>query len=86
MSTAEHGRTACSITADDGSSPGMYFTDGDRLVRLLGSGEVRHGFVWIEDCATLDVLFLRASDLRDGALSPVCPRSIARVAARRAVP
>ena len=78
MSTAEHGSAACSITADDGSSPGMYFTDGSRLVRLLRSGEVRHGFVWIEDCATLEVLFLRAEELRDGELTPVCPRAILR--------
>ena len=78
MSIAEHRSAACSITADDGGSPEMYFTDGSRLVRLLGSGVVRHGFVWIEDCATLDVLFLRATDLRDGDLTPVCRRAIAR--------
>src|SRR3954469_7978551 len=67
-----------SITSDGASAPGAYFTDGVRLVRLLAEGHATHGFVWLENCATLEVLLLRADELRDGALRPLCARAVAR--------
>lgn len=64
-------RNPMSVVADDPDAPGQYMTDGERLFRLLGDGEPRHGYLAIEDCLTLDVVLVDSRDLRGCVLLPV---------------
>lgn len=67
-----------STVADDPDAPGTYLTDGERLFRLLGDGETRHGYLAIEDCMTLDVVLVDGRDLSDCLLLRVeaTPRAV----------
>lgn len=54
------------------SEPGTYLTDGHGLYRLLGAVTVGAGWiVGVENCRSLDVVFVSADDLRDRRLRSV---------------
>ena len=80
MSTAVHHPPGTDVTLDDADTPGTYVTDGEQLYRLLGAGEPRRGFVWIENCATLEITVVHNSELRGWDMTPVCGHAIAMAA------
>ena len=80
MSTAVQDRAERSVAGDDAQTPGTYVTDGEQLYRLLGAGEPRRGFVWIEDCMTLELTVVHSSELRGWDMTPVCQQAIAMAA------
>lgn len=57
---------------DDPDLPGRYMTDGNHLFRLMGPGQVRNGYIEIEDCGTLEVWLVDSRELRSWGLSAVC--------------
>lgn len=71
---------AGNVLLDDAETPGTYVIDGERLLRLLGSGEPRRGYVGIEDCISLEVVFVRNEELRAWDLTPVCGCALAMAA------
>lgn len=48
----------------DANAEGRYVTDGVHLYRLLEDAEEDQALVAVEDCRTLDVVLLPATDLR----------------------
>ena len=80
MSSATRHPAAESLPFDDPSTPSKYVTDGVQLYRLIGSGEPRRGFVWIENCTTLEITVVHSSELRAWDMRPVCPRPVAMAA------
>jgi hypothetical protein len=61
----------CAVVLDDAETPGAYATDGERLLRLLGSGEPRYGWCAVEDCATLEVTLVHSRELLGWGLRPL---------------
>lgn len=80
MSTAVQFPAGISIELDDAQTPGTYVTDGEQLYRLMGAGEPRRGFVWIENCKTLEITVVHSSELRGWDMTPICPQAIALAA------
>lgn len=80
MSTAVHYSAGTGVTLDDPDIPGTYITDGDELYRLLGAGEPRRGFIWIENCRTLEIAVVHSFELRGWDVTPVCSPAIAMAA------
>ena len=62
---------------DDPEAPGTYVTDGEHLYRLVGAREPRHGYVGMEDCSSLEIVFVDDRELRGWELTPVCQRAMA---------